>query len=130
MLQSVQHYTLHTGRICEHRSYRVRVITALHYHVLVFEQTPEPTLAEQQEMLGLALEIAQRASLARLGHADGFLLIHNGPGSRRRRNFHCHIVPVSGRIEKTTVYAWLTCKNLFHFAWLLTRNLRRGLMRR
>jgi hypothetical protein len=123
MLCGSTEYALASGRICQHQHYRVRFVFAFDYHVLAFEH-PDAALAEQQEMLGLALTLAQQASLMRLGHPDGYLLIHNGPGSRRRRNFHCHIIPVSGRVEKTVVYAWLTCKNILHFGWLLTRKLR------
>lgn len=100
------------------------------YRVLVFEAgQPGPTGEEQAEMLALALTLARRLSSERFADPECYLLIHNGLGARRRRDFHCHVITVSGRVEKTLVYLWLFLKNAIHPVWLMGRPLRHALMR-
>jgi len=102
----------------------------LPYRVLVFgDGQPGPSTAEQIEMLGLALAAARRLSTQRSGDPERYMLIHNGLGARRRRDFHYHVIVVSGRAEKTRVYLWLFLKNVFHPLWLLARPLRPRLLR-
>ena len=57
--------------------------------------------------------------------SEQHMIIYNGLGARRERNFHYHIIPVAGRVEKTMIYFWLFMKNVFHPIWLLLRSLRR-----
>lgn len=98
------------------------------YSVLVYpEEQGQPSAEQQDEMLVLALRIARELSQTKFGDSERYLLIHNGLGARRRRNFHYHIIPVAGRPQKTFVYLWLFLKNLLHGLWLLTRGLRRRL---
>ncbi|UXI68237.1 hypothetical protein [Tahibacter amnicola] len=101
------------------------------YQVLVFPdcQGP-PTSTERAELAVIAIGVAQAASLARYGDAECYLLIHNGLGVRRSRDFHFHIAILSGRWQKAVLYGWLFAKNLLHPVWLLTRRLRRKHMRR
>lgn len=80
-------------------------------------------------MLGLALAAARKLSDDRFGDPERYLLIHNGLGARRRRDFHCHVIVVSGRLQKTGVYLWLFLKNMLHPLWHLARPLRRRLLR-
>jgi hypothetical protein len=78
-------------------------------------------------MLALSLKVARELSFARYGDSERYLLIHNGLGARRRRNFHYHVIPVAGRGSKTFVYLWLFVKNVLHGAWVATRGVRRRL---
>lgn len=116
--------TLRSGGRCAAKT--VSVPLARGYTVLVFpESQGQPSLDDQCEMLAISLRLARDISQQRFGNPDCYLLIHNGLGTRRRRNFHFHIIPVANRIEKTFVYLWLFAKNMLHPLWLLTRGLRR-----
>lgn len=107
-----------------------RLPFGLPYRVLVWgDGQPPPSVDEQAQMLGLALRLARELSQARFDDPERYMLIHNGLGARRRRTFHYHLIPVSGRGEKTLVYFWLFVKNVLHGLWLLTRPLRRWLVR-
>jgi hypothetical protein len=68
-------------------------------------------------------------SEARFADPERYMIIQNGLGARRHRDFHCHIIPVSGRVEKTLVYLWLFLKNVLHPIWLAGRPFRRAFMR-
>ena len=125
---AVETFRLASGRTCH--LVGPRVPFGLPYRVLVFgEPDPGPNTAEQAEMLALALTLARRLAAERFGDPERYMLIHNGLGARRRRDFHCHVIPVSGRPEKTAVYLWLFLKNVAHPLWRLVRPLRRRWMR-
>ena len=100
------------------------------YRALVFGQGQGgPSAEEQVEMLGLALAAARQLSQAQFGDPERYMLIQNGLGARRARDFHCHVIVVSGRLKKTGVYLWLFLKNVLHPFWLIARPLRRRLAR-
>lgn len=80
-------------------------------------------------MLGLSLTLARQLSQQGFGDSERYMLIHNGLGARRRRDFHYHVIPVRGRAEKTLVYLWLFLKNVFHLPWLASRSIRHRLVR-
>ena len=126
---SVEQYCLASGNKALFA--RPRVPFGFDYCVLVFDESQgQPGIDDQNEMLVLSLSLARQLALARFGDSERFMLIHNGPGARRKRGFHCHIIPVAGRMEKTLVYLWLFLKNVLHPVWLLTRSLRRRFIRR
>lgn len=80
-------------------------------------------------MIGLSLALARELSVKRFGDPERYMLIHNGRGAGRRRDFHYHVIPVRGRFEKTLVYFWLSTKNALHPIWLLCRSIRHRLIR-
>ncbi len=123
----VKTYTLNSGRHC--LLIKPNFVIAKGYHVLSFpDHQGYPDVAEQDEMLAISLKCAREISRKRFNHTEKFMLIHNGIGSRRRKNFHCHVIPVAGKVNKAAVYFSLFTKNVFHFIWFLTRGMRKALI--
>ena len=123
----MEEISLKSGNVCLLVKPRVSVIK--NYRILFYpESQGTPSISDQEQMLCLSLHYARKMALARNNDSEQHMIIHNGLGARRKRNFHYHIIPVAGRVEKTMVYFWLFLKNIFHPIWLLSRKLRRKLI--
>lgn len=92
------------------------------YHVLYFPESQGlPNQEDQNEMLVLANLFAKALSEHYFGDPECFMIIHNGLGTRRERNYHYHIIPIANRLGKILVYSLLSLKNIFYPIWRATK---------
>ncbi len=111
---------LQSGRSCILLRPRLRI--ARFYHVLYFPVAQgQPASEEEREMLSISLDTARQLASRHLENPEAYVIIHNGSVSRRRKNFHIHIIPVSEKIEKTRIYFLLFLRNIFPWIRCLMR---------
>lgn len=72
---------------------------------------------ELEELAALSVRFARQKAEQVLGSADRYLLIQSGPGVRRKKHYHCHLIPLESHAGKARVYLYLAFKN-FCFTWL------------
>lgn len=102
--------TLSTGTTCEllePYSYWVPGYQVLTCH----PPCGEPNDIELEELAGIAVREARRRAREVLGSADRYLLIQSGASVRRRKHYHCHLIPLATRAGKASVYLFLAVKN-------------------
>ena len=111
--------TLSTGATCELIEPGSHWVPG--YQVLAC--TPEhgePLPVELEELAALSVRFARQKAEQVLGSADRYLLIQSGPGVRRKKHYHCHLIPLETHAGKARVYLYLALKN-FWFTWLRPR---------
>lgn len=82
------------------------------YQVLTcYPPQGEPTDRELEELAGIAVREARRKAREVLGSPDRYLIIQSGPSVRRRKHYHCHLIPLASRMGKASVYLFLAAKN-------------------
>ncbi|MFN7975847.1 MAG: hypothetical protein U0166_26505 [Acidobacteriota bacterium] len=103
-------YALSSGRSCV-LSFAPRRLARSYFVMTVPLAQGEPTAAEEDEMLALALSGARTVASSCAGDSESFTLIHSGRRTRRVRGWHVHIVVTRCRLEKAALYLALSGKN-------------------
>lgn len=73
----------------------------------------EPQPLELEELAALSVRFAREKASQVLGSADRYLLIQSGPGVRRKKHYHCHLIPLESHAGKAWVYLYLALKNFW-----------------
>ena len=99
----MEEITLKSGNVCLLVKPRISVIK--NYRILFYPESQGiPSIPDQEQMLCLSLHYARKMAIERNNDSEQHMIIHNGLGARRKRNFHYHIIPVASRAEKTMIY--------------------------